>query len=247
MFVKYIDICEQICYTIVTTTTTPPERGRKKRGNNMKYGYARVSTTEQNLDRQLAQLREYISDDRYIITDKASGKNFNRKGYNSLTGTADTAPLLHEGDTLIICSLDRLGRNYTEIKQQWDYIINELKANIKVLDMPLLDTSTAQNNLDGKFIADLVLQILSYTAEKERENTRKRQRQGIDVMPRDENGKRYSTKTGRAQGRPIAEYPAAWETIYNEWKRGKITATAAMHTLELKRTTFYKLVGKYEQ
>ena len=202
----------------------------------MMYGYARVSTTDQNLDRQLAQLSEYIKDDRYILTDKASGKDFNRKGYNTLVGTATSAPILHENDLLIICSLDRLGRNYTEIKQQWEYITNTLKANIKVLDMPLLDTSTAANNLDGRFIADLVLQILSYTAEKERENIKKRQRQGIDT----------AKANGKHLGRPSATYPDNWELIYNNWKSGAITATAAMEQLEMKRTTFYKLVKLYE-
>jgi len=202
----------------------------------MMYGYARVSTIDQNLDRQLTQLREYIKDDRYIITDKASGKDFNRKGYNALVGTETTAPLLHENDLLIICSLDRLGRNYTEIKQQWEYITNTLKANIKVLDMPLLDTSTAANNLDGRFIADLVLQILSYTAEKERDNIKKRQRQGIDT----------AKASGKHLGRPQAQYPENWEPIYNNWKSGAITATAAMEQLEMKRTTFYKLVKQYE-
>lgn len=203
----------------------------------MIYGYARVSTTDQNLDRQLAQLREHIPDDRYIITDKASGKDFNRKGYNSLVGTETTAPLLHEGDLLIICSLDRLGRNYTEIKQQWELITNSLRADIKVLDMPLLDTSTTNNSLDGRFIADLVLQILSYTAEKERENIKKRQRQGIDT----------AKASGKHLGRPNATYPENWEQVYNNWKSGTITATAAMQQLEMKRTTFYKLVKLYEQ
>ena len=202
----------------------------------MMYGYARVSTTDQNLDRQLTQLREYITDERYIITDKASGKDFNRKGYNSLVGTETTAPLLHENDLLIICSLDRLGRNYTEIKQQWEYITTTLKTNIKVLDMPLLDTSTAANNLDGRFIADLVLQILSYTAEKERENIKKRQRQGIDT----------AKANGKHLGRPQAQYPENWKQIYNNWKAGTITATAAMEQLAMKRTTFYKLVKQYE-
>ena len=152
---------------------------------------------------------------------------------------------LRKGDLLVICSLDRLGRNYTEIKQEWEYITNTLQANIKVLDMPLLDTSTAANNLDGRFIADLVLQILSYTAEKERENTRKRQAQGIEVMPV-VNGKKVSTKTGRPTGRPNAVYPASWEQVYQSWKAGEITATAAMEQLTMKRTTFYKLVKQYE-
>ena len=211
----------------------------------MIYGYARVSTQEQNLDRQLEQLKEFIFDERYIITDKASGKNFDRKGYNSLVGTAETAPRLQKGDLLIIVSLDRLGRNYTEIKKEWEHITQELEADIKVLDMPLLDTTTANNSLDGKFIADLVLQILSYTAEKERENIRKRQRQGIDVMQVID-GKRISAKTGRATGRPNAEYPDNWKDVYFNWKSKQITAVKAMDLLNLKRTTFYKLVKQYE-
>lgn len=211
----------------------------------MTYGYARVSTTDQNLDRQLEQLRQHIADDRYIITDKASGKSFDRRGYNSLVGTADTAPLLHEGDILLITSLDRLGRNYVEIREQWEYITRTLKADIKVLEIPLLDTTATDGNLDKRFIADLVLQILSYTAEKERENTRKRQRQGIDVM-QVVDGKRISAKTGRPMGRPNAEYPDNWVQIYEQWKAGGITANKAMETLNLKRTTFYKLVKQYE-
>lgn len=211
----------------------------------MIYGYARVSTAEQNLDRQLEQLRQYITDERYIITDKASGKNFDRRGYNSLVGTDDTAPLLHEGDLLLITSLDRLGRNYIEIKEQWEHITRTLKADIKVLEIPLLDTTATDGNLDKRFIADLVLQILSYTAQKERENIRKRQRQGIDVM-QVVNGKRISAKTGRATGRPNAIYPDNWELIYKQWKNKDITANKAMEILNLKRTTFYKLVKHYE-
>ncbi len=202
----------------------------------MIYGYARVSTIDQNLDRQLAMLREVISDDRYIITDKASGKDFNRKGYNSLVGTPETAPLLHEGDLLVIVSLDRLGRNYAEIREQWQLITCTLKADIRVLDMPLLDTSKADGTLDGRFIADLVLQILSYTAEKERENIKKRQRQGIET----------AKAQGKHLGRPQAEYPEKWESVYNEWRAGKVTATKAMELLDMKRTTFYKLVKQYE-
>ena len=211
----------------------------------MTYGYARVSTTDQNLERQLEQLRQYITDERYIITDKASGKNFDRRGYNSLVGTADTAPRLHEGDLLLITSLDRLGRNYVEIREQWEYITKTLKADIKVLEIPLLDTAATDGNLDKRFIADLVLQILSYTAEKERENTRKRQRQGSDVM-KVVDGKRVSSKTGRPTGRPNAVYPDNWEQVYKQWKECSITANKAMETLDLKRTTFYKLVKQYE-
>lgn len=210
----------------------------------MTYGYARVSTAEQNLDRQLEALKLHIKDERNIITDKASGKNFDRKGYNSLVGTKDTAPILREGDLLIITSLDRLGRNYIEIKEQWEHITRELKADIRVLEMPLLNTTTTDGSLDRRFIADLVLQILSYTAEKERENTRKRQRQGIDVM-QIVDGKRVSAKTGRPTGRPSAKYPDNWCEVYELWNSGGITAKEAMSRLNLKRTTFYKLVQKH--
>jgi len=214
---------------------------------NRVFGYARVSTKEQNLERQLEQLREHIKDERYIIRDKESGKDFNRTGWNFLVGTEITPPALQKGDLLIVCSLDRLGRNYTEIKKQWDFIINTLEADIKVLDMPLLDTSTKTDNLDKKFIADLVLQILSYTAEKERENTTKRREQGVAVMPV-VNGKKVSLKTGRPTGRPNAEYPEEFEKVYKDWKSGVIsTATAAMQELNLKKTTFYKLVKQYEK
>lgn len=216
----------------------------------MVFGYARVSSADQNLERQLVQLREHIKDERYIVTDKASGKDFNRKGYNSLVGTADTAPMLHEGDLLLITSLDRLGRNYGEIKEQWEYITHRLKADIKVLDMPLLDTTQAKGSLDSRFIADLVLQILCYVAQKERESIRRRQEQGLAAMPEAEfNGKvkRYSQRSGKPTGRPPAQFPADWETVYAEWKRGEITATTAMKQLKLKRTTYYKLVQRFEE
>lgn len=201
----------------------------------MMYGYARVSTKEQNLDRQIAQLKAFNADIK-IIREKESGKDFNRPHYMELVhGELELG--LREGDLLVICSLDRLGRNYTEIRKEWEYITTTLKADIKVLDMPLLDTSNATDNLDRRFIADLVLQILSYTAEKERENIRKRQRQGIDT----------AKANGKHLGRPNTEYPDNWEQVYNTWKSGTITATAAMEQLEMKRTTFYKLVKKYEK
>ena len=200
----------------------------------MIYGYARVSATDQSLDRQLMLLRKYISEERYIIIDKATGKDFKRKGYNTLVGTADTAPLLHEGDLLIVTSLDRLGRNYTEIKEQWSLITNTLKSDIKILDMPLLDTSQTADTLDKKFIIDLVMQILSYTAEKERENIKERQRQGIAA----------AREKGRVLGRPRAQYPENWNEVYSEWKEGKITAVQAMNMLNIKRTTFYNLIKR---
>ena len=210
------------------------------------YGYARVSTKEQNLDRQIYALKEFGIDEKRIFIDKASGKDFDRKAYNSLVGTDNTIPYLREGDLLVIYSIDRLGRNYTEILEQWKRITKELRVDIKVLDMPLLDTrGTNGTDLDRTFIADLVLQILSYVSEKERENIRNRQRQGIDVMPVID-GKKVSSKTGRPMGRPSITYPDEWETYYNQWKSKEITAVAAMELLGLKRNVFYKLVKQYE-
>lgn len=209
------------------------------------YGYARVSTKEQNLSRQIEQLREFGIPDRNIRCDKMSGKTFNRREYNALIGTTETAPLLRNGDLLVIVSLDRLGRNYMEIREQWNYIINVIGADIVVLDMPLLDTRQSDNNLDKKFIADLVLQILSYVAQKELENNKRRQQQGMDVMPII-NGKKTSLKTGRPTGRPNAQYPDNWNTYYEKWRLGELTATKCMEILGLKRSTFYKLVKNYE-
>lgn len=210
------------------------------------YGYARVSSKDQNLARQLKDFEDMGIEKRFIIIDEQSGKDFNRKGYNTLVGTEYNAPLLHEGDLLVIHSIDRMGRNYTEIQEQWKYITHTLKANIKVLDMPLLDTSLSKDSLDNRFIADLTLQILSYVAEKERQNIKTRQKEGIAAMPVI-NGKKISSKTGRASGRPSAEFPKEWNAYYSEWKQGKITAKKCMDDMGLKRTTFYKLVKIHEE
>ena len=202
----------------------------------MVYGYARVSSKEQNLARQIEALLEAGVTERNILTDKQSGKDFNRPSYNSLIGTPTTTPLLREKDLLIVYSIDRLGRNYTEIQNQWKYITKELKADIKVLDMPLLDTTTNKDNLDNTFVADLVLQILSYVAEKERKNIKTRQAQGIAV----------AKEKGKHLGRPKAEYPSEWQQYYIRWKNNEITATQCMKDLSLTRNTFYNLVKRYE-
>ena len=213
----------------------------------MEYGYARVSTKEQSLSRQLQALRDCGVDERFIYTDKQSGKTFNRPSYNMLIGTSQTAPLLREGDLLTIYSIDRLGRDYEEIRKQWEYITKELKADIRVLDMPLLDTRCKDGkNLDKTFVADLVLQILSYVAQKERESIRNRQRAGIDCMMVDEQTGKRIGKKGRPTGRPSAEYPANWKEVYTQWIGKEITATKAMEVLGLKRNTFYNLVKRYE-
>ena len=204
------------------------------------HGYARVSSKEQNEARQLKALREQGIADRDIYLDTLSGKSFERPEYKRLLN------VLRKGDLVIILSIDRLGRNYSEVQEQWKYITQDIGANIKVIDMPLLDTSANSNNLDNTFIADLVLQILSYVAEKERQNIRQRQRQGIDSMPVI-NGKKVSTKTGLPIGRPRAEHPDNWNEVYTDWKDKKITAVNAMQILALKPNTFYKFIQEEKQ
>lgn len=189
------------------------------------------------MSRQLKELREVGIEERNIITDKQSGKDFNRKGFNSLVGTDSTTPLLREGDILTVYSIDRLGRNYTEIMKQWQYITQDLKADIRVLDMPLLDTRTNGKNLDSRFVADLVLQILSYVAQKERESIKVRQAQGIAI----------AKEQGKHLGRPQAQYPDNWNEVYTAWKAGSITAVQAMEQAGLKKNTFYNLVKKHEE
>lgn len=137
------------------------------------YGYIRVSSKEQNIDRQWDALIRYGIPAPQIFVDKQSGKSFNRPQYNRLLKK------IRSGDCLVVTSLDRLGRNYTEIQEQWRVISKECKADIIVLDMPLLNTRQKQNNLMGQFLSDMVLQILSYVAETERNNIRKRQAEGI--------------------------------------------------------------------
>ena len=226
----------------------------------MEYGYIRVSAKDQNEDRQFEAMKEANIDINCIYIDRQSGKDFNREQYKLLVGRSGHAPVLREGDLLTILSIDRLGRNYTEVMNEWQYITRKIKADIRVIDMPLLDTRKSGGDLDNRFVADLVLQILSYVAEKERENIRHRQQQGIDAMEAtckkvdrvtpDKDGnikqKYISRKTGKAVGRPEAEYPAEWETVYRAWNAKEITAVQAMEKLALKKSTFYNLVKRYE-
>jgi DNA invertase Pin-like site-specific DNA recombinase len=193
---------------------------------NKVFGYTRVSSDDQNEGRQVEALIAAGVDERFIFVDKASGKDFNRSEYQVLIRA------LREGDTLIIKSIDRLGRNYNEITAQWRIITKEIKAFIKVIDLPLLDTTVNDKDLTGTFIADIVLQILSYVAETERLNIRQRQAEGIKL----------AREKGKHLGRPKAQFPPKFDEFYNSWKRGEITAVKAMGQLGLKRTTFYKLV-----
>lgn len=218
--------------------------------SNETWAYARVSSIDQNLQRQITEFKALGIDNRHIIKDMKSGKDFDRRGYNSLVGTNDAAPLMREGDLLVIMSIDRLGRNYEEIKNQWRKITQDMKCNIKVLDMPLLDTTNKEHDLDSTFISELVLQILSYVAERERLANQARRTQGINVMDTrvDTNGKekKFSLKTGRPTGRPLAEFPINWEEIYTKWKNKEVTAVKAMELLNVKKNTFYSLVKRYE-
>lgn len=201
----------------------------------MTYGYARVSSKDQNEARQIEQLREYVSEERYILVDKASGKDFNRPSWNTLVGTDKNAPVLREGDLLVVVSIDRLGRNYNEIRKEWQKITQEIKADIKVLDMPLLDTSRTSDSLDNRFIADLTLQILAYVAEKERAYNRERQAQGIAIAKA--NGK-YK-KCGRKKMQ-IDEDLLKSECA--KWRAGEQTAVQTYRNCGLTKAFFYNKV-----
>lgn len=196
--------------------------------NSKTFGYCRVSTTDQKEDRQLEAMLEFGINERDIFVDKCSGKNFDRPQYQALKVQ------LREGDVLVIKSIDRLGRNYKQICEEWREITREIKANIKVLDMPVLDT-TRTEGLIGEVISDIVLQLLSYVAEQERAFIKQRQAEGIKLAK--EKGKRL--------GKPPIEYPENWDNVYKVWKSGAITAREAMKQLNLKPTSFYKLAKKY--
>lgn len=196
---------------------------------NRRFGYIRVSSRDQNEGRQLQLMQEVGISPRDIFIDKQSGKNFNREQYQLLKR------MIRKGDILYIHSLDRFGRNKEEILQEWNAITKEIEADIVVLDMPLLDTTQYKDSL-GTFIADLVLQILSWMAQEERDRIRKRQREGIDV----------ALTKGISFGRPKAQVSEEFIRAYNRWKQKEITAVQAMKEANVKKTTFYKLVKQYE-
>ena len=189
----------------------------------MEYGYIRVSTREQNEQRQLIALRAFGIEEERIFMDKQSGKDFTRKGYRRLIRK------LKNGDTLVIKSIDRLGRNYEEILEQWRIITKEKQTAIVVLDMPLLDTRQSRD-LTGTLIADIVLQLLSYVAQTEREFIRQRQAEGIAAAK--QNGVRF--------GRKPLERPAAFCEIQKQWLDRKISARAAARELGVTHSTFLR-------
>ena len=196
------------------------------------FGYARVSTKEQNLDRQLEALKKYVPDEGILI-DKASGKDTDRPGYQALKGALG----LREGDTLYITSLDRLSRSKQDIKAELQWF-HEKRIRLKILDLP---TSMVEVPEGQEWIIDMIsnilVEVLSSIAEQERLTIRKRQREGIDA----------AKKKGKHLGRPITEMPAGFGEMYREWKAGRITARWAMKQLGLKSSTFYRLVRKYEK
>ncbi|MGI6658132.1 MAG: recombinase family protein [Dethiobacteraceae bacterium] len=189
------------------------------------YGYARVSSTEQHLDRQIEALSAYGVEDRHIITDKQSGKTFDRPGYKTLK-----EQLLRSGDILVVKELDRLGRNYEQIKTEW-YELRQMGVDIVVLDMPVL-TTTDKSDLEKVLIANIVFELLSYLAEKERIKIKTRQAEGIAT----------AKSKGVKFGRPKAKLPTGFAEEVRKWQAGEQTATETMSKLGLKRTTFYKLV-----
>ena len=187
------------------------------------YGYARVSTREQNEERQIIALREYGVQDRYIFMDKQSGKDFDRPAYQRMIKK------LKPGDLLIIKSIDRLGRSYEDILEQWRFITREKRASIVVLDMPLLDTRM-DNGLVGVLIADIVLQVLCYMAQAEREAIRKRQAEGIAAA------KARGVRFGRSPLAPPEEYGA----LYEKWKSGELSSRDAAAEIGVSHSTFLK-------
>ena len=197
--------------------------------NNKKFGYGRVSSKSQNEARQVEAFKNYGIDSRDIYIDKKSGKDFEREQYQILK------KILRENDLLVIHSIDRLGRNYEMIVNEWKDITKNIKADIVVLDMSLLDTRQKKDLL-GTFINDLILQLLSYVAQTEKEKINTRQREGIDIALR------VGTKTGRPFGRPKINKPDNYDEVIGKWKDKKITAREAMRQLNLKPNTFYCMV-----
>ena len=193
------------------------------------FGYARVSSRDQNEQRQIDSILPLLEDERDLYIDKQSGKDFNRPMYQALKAC------LREGDTIIVSSLDRLGRNYDQIREEWNFFMKNDIA-VKILDMPLLDTSaTNGSNLQRKLIADITLSLLSYVAETERENIRTRQAQGI------KSAKARGVRFGREK-----ILPENFDSVYTDWKAGSITAVDAQKILGMKPGVFYKRVREKE-
>lgn len=215
--------------------------GGRKIGKTV--GYARVSSREQNLDRQIVALRQFVPEE-MIVADKASGKDFNRAGYQSLKVGIGK---LVKGDTLYIMSLDRFSRNKEDAKKELQYF-SGIGVRVKILDIP---STMAEVAAGQEWILDMInnilIEVLTSIAENERLTIHARQAEGLAAMPVDvETGRRISKRTGRYIGRPSIQFPDNFEEYYQKWKLKEITATAAMKSLGLKPNSFYKLAHKYE-
>lgn len=187
------------------------------------YGYIRVSTREQNEDRQLKAMEDYGIEPANISVDKQSGKDFERPGYRRLLKK------LRPGDTIVVKSIDRLGRNYNEILEQWRLLTKQKQVDIVVLDMPLLNTRQGKD-LTGVVISDIVLQLLSYVAQTEREFNRQRQAEGIAA----------AIERGVKFGRRRLERPVSFDEVRGKWESGEISAQSAAEQLGVSRTTFFR-------
>ena len=196
----------------------------------MNYGYVRVSTTTQNIARQMDEMYKAGLNDNVIFIDKQSGKDFDRTNYKILKSK------LKKGDLLIIKSIDRLGRNYDMIINEWQDITKVIEADIFVIDFPLLDTRIETQNLVGKFISDIVLQVLSFVAQNERENIKKRQAEGI----------RLAKAKGVHMGRPKYKLPNNFEDVVKRFHNKEITNVTAAKMLNMTRSTFLKYSKLYK-
>jgi len=194
------------------------------------YGYIRVSSIDQNEDRQLDAMSALDIPQAQIFMDKLSGKDFQRAGYQSLVKK------LRRGDLLYIKSIDRLGRNYEEIQNQWRLLTKERGVDIAVIDMPLLDTRNGRD-LVGTFLADIVLQILSFVAHNERDTIRKRQAEGIAA----------ARARGVHLGRPIKRPPENFAPLVKQWERGKLPLSEVLAQTGLKEATFYNRLREFRQ
>lgn len=192
------------------------------------YGYVRVSSTDQNEDRQMLEMQRLKIKKKNIYIDKQSGKDFNRPSYQRLLGK------LKKGDLLYVKSIDRLGRNYKEIQDQWRVLTKEMEVDVVVIDMPLLDTRVYKD-LMGTFIADLVLQVLSFVAENERVNIRKRQEEGIKA----------AKLKGVMFGRPMIKVPDNFGSLVKQWERGHIRVEDVAKECDMSIATFYRRLREY--
>jgi DNA invertase Pin-like site-specific DNA recombinase len=188
------------------------------------YGYARVSDANQNLARQMISMAEQGVPAKNIYVDRQSGKDFERKAYQAMLKR------LRPGDCVILHSLDRLGRDYAAILEQWQFITKDKGADIVVLDMPLLDTREKDRDLTGRLISDIVLQLLSYCSQNERENIRKRQAEGIAA----------AKARGVALGRPACQAPGNFGDIVQRWEKGEIPFGETLKQCRMSRATFYR-------